>query len=148
MTVKRQLWPDVLNCCSSLAEASGHATLPKPCRLRICDSPLQRVWGRSDSYEQGWPEPYECTVYDCIFGDFPAKNTVYTGGVYNFYMVLANPTYEQLQHFGCKAPYYLEHLYKIEPSFQYTCTVSQKGIGEVQKDSTLHLWALTAQQGT
>jgi len=27
---------------------------------------------------QGWPEPYKCAVYDRIFGDFPAQNTVYT----------------------------------------------------------------------
>jgi hypothetical protein len=27
---------------------------------------------------QGWPEPYIYTVYDRIFGDFLAKNTVYT----------------------------------------------------------------------
>jgi hypothetical protein len=26
---------------------------------------------------QGWPEPYTYTVYDRIFGDFPAKKTVY-----------------------------------------------------------------------
>jgi hypothetical protein len=25
----------------------------------------------------GWPGSYICTVYDRIFGDFPAKNTVY-----------------------------------------------------------------------
>jgi len=24
----------------------------------------------------GWPKPYICTVYDHIFGDIPAKNTV------------------------------------------------------------------------
>ena len=26
----------------------------------------------------GWPEPYMYTVYDCMYGDFPAKNTVRT----------------------------------------------------------------------
>ena len=30
-----------------------------------------------DTYTQGWPEPYIHTVYDCMYGDFPAKNTVY-----------------------------------------------------------------------
>jgi len=25
---------------------------------------------------QGWPEPYICTVYDRMYGDFPAKHTV------------------------------------------------------------------------
>ena len=28
--------------------------------------------------EYGWPEPYIYTVYDRIFDDFPARNTVYT----------------------------------------------------------------------
>ena len=28
-------------------------------------------------YVQGWPEPYIYTVHDSLFGDFPAKNTVY-----------------------------------------------------------------------
>jgi hypothetical protein len=27
---------------------------------------------------QGWPEPYIYTVYDHMFGDFPAKDMVYT----------------------------------------------------------------------
>ena len=30
----------------------------------------------------GWPEPYTYTVYDHIFGDFPANNTVYTPYMY------------------------------------------------------------------
>jgi len=29
-----------------------------------------------------WPEPYIYTVYDRIYGDFPAKNTVYTPYIY------------------------------------------------------------------
>jgi hypothetical protein len=29
---------------------------------------------------QGWPEPYIYTVYDRMFGDFPAQNTVYIYG--------------------------------------------------------------------
>ena len=29
-----------------------------------------------------WLEPYVCTVYGRIFGDFPAKNTKYTLYVY------------------------------------------------------------------
>jgi hypothetical protein len=33
-------------------------------------------------YSKGWPEQYICTVYDCIFGDFPAKITVYTPYMY------------------------------------------------------------------
>ena len=32
--------------------------------------------------ELGWPGPYICTVYDRIFGDFPAKNTVYIPYIY------------------------------------------------------------------
>jgi len=47
---------------------------------------------RSTSYELGWPGPYICTVYDRMFGDFPAKNTVYTP---HLYMFLAIPSYEQ-----------------------------------------------------
>jgi len=27
---------------------------------------------------KGWPEPYIYTVYDRIFFEFPAKNTVYS----------------------------------------------------------------------
>jgi len=34
--------------------------------------------GTSFAYVQAWPEPYIYTLYDRIFGDFPAKNTVYT----------------------------------------------------------------------
>ena len=26
---------------------------------------------------QGWPEAYMCTVYGRMYGDFPARNTVY-----------------------------------------------------------------------
>ena len=33
-------------------------------------------------YNQGWPEPYIYTIYDRIFGDFLAKNTVYTPYIY------------------------------------------------------------------
>jgi hypothetical protein len=36
-----------------------------------------------DAYMQGWPELYIYTVYDRIFGDFPAaENTVYTSYIY------------------------------------------------------------------
>jgi hypothetical protein len=38
---------------------------------------------------QGWPEPYIYTVYDRMFGEFPAKNNVHTPYIY---MVLANAT--------------------------------------------------------
>jgi len=34
------------------------------------------------THQEGWPEPYIHTVYDRIFGDFPAKNTVYTPYIY------------------------------------------------------------------
>jgi len=40
-------------------------------------------------HTQGWPEPYMYTVYDRIFSDLPAKNTVYTPCIY----ALANPTH-------------------------------------------------------
>jgi len=45
---------------------------------------------------KGWPEPYVYTIYDCIFGDFPAKSTVYIHHIYIYiyiYMVLAIPTH-------------------------------------------------------
>ena len=32
--------------------------------------------------EEGWPEPYIYTVYDRIYGEFPAKSTVYTPYIY------------------------------------------------------------------
>jgi hypothetical protein len=35
-----------------------------------------------------WPEPYICTVYDRVFGDFPAKSTVCTPYIY-----MANPSH-------------------------------------------------------
>jgi len=34
------------------------------------------------TYILGWPEPYICTVYDRIFGNFPAKNTIYRPYIY------------------------------------------------------------------
>ena len=37
---------------------------------------------RNRTYVQGWPEPYIYTAYDRIFGDFPAKITVYTPYIY------------------------------------------------------------------
>jgi len=45
-------------------------------------------------YTYGWPALYKHTVYDRIFGDFPAKNTVYTPFIYGssqpyMYTVLA-----------------------------------------------------------
>ena len=40
----------------------------------------------------GWTEPYVYTVYERMFGGFPAKNTVYTPYIY---MVLANPRHVQ-----------------------------------------------------
>ena len=36
----------------------------------------------ADTHFWGWPEPYIYTVYDRIFDDFPAKNTVYTPYIY------------------------------------------------------------------
>jgi len=32
----------------------------------------------NEGYEWGWPDLYICTVYDRMYGDFPAKNTVCT----------------------------------------------------------------------
>jgi len=45
----------------------------------VCEALQHTTTGKNIySYFQGWPGPYVCTVYDRIFGDFPAKNTVYT----------------------------------------------------------------------
>ena len=54
-------------------------------------------------YIYGWPEPYICTVFDRIFGHFPAKITVYrpfgreltkhTFNIRSVCTVLANPSY-------------------------------------------------------
>ena len=41
-------------------------------------------------YSEGWQEPNIYTVYDRIFCDFPARNTVYTPYIY---MALNNPIY-------------------------------------------------------
>ena len=35
------------------------------------------------AHDQGWPEPYMYTVYDRVFGDFPAKNTVCKPYIYD-----------------------------------------------------------------
>jgi hypothetical protein len=41
------------------------------------------------SHVLGWPEPYICTVYGRIFGDFPAKNTVHMHHIYvRFYIYI------------------------------------------------------------
>jgi hypothetical protein len=46
--------------------------------MRLCT--LAFHYPSSD--EQNWPGPYIYTVYDRIFGDVPANNTVYTPYVY------------------------------------------------------------------
>ena len=46
----------------------------------------------------GLPEPCVYTVYDRIFGDSPAQNTVYTPYIY---MVLANPTHKRFLLLDC-----------------------------------------------
>jgi len=56
--------------------------VPDPCLLSVEDCVFNK---------QGWPEPYIYTVYDRIFGDFPAKKT-YT---HRIHTVLANPIYKQ-----------------------------------------------------
>jgi hypothetical protein len=38
--------------------------------------------GDQKQKDYGWPERYICTVYDRMYGDFPAKNTVYTPYIY------------------------------------------------------------------
>jgi len=44
----------------------------------------------------GWPEPYNYTVYDRIFGDFPAENTVFTPYIYIYiiYIYISGQPYK------------------------------------------------------
>jgi hypothetical protein len=42
---------------------------------------------------------YIYTVYDRIFGDFPANNTIHTPAYTDIHMVLANPTHVTLNLF-------------------------------------------------
>ena len=48
----------------------------------------KRLWSPYASSDlpclQGWLESYIYTVYDRIYGDFPAKNTVYTPYIYGY----------------------------------------------------------------
>ena len=39
---------------------------------------------RKQTHDQGWPEPYTYIVHAHIFGEFPAKNTVYTPYIYGY----------------------------------------------------------------
>ena len=60
---------------------SGDPSAPFPIGIT---RPTSRV-GQNRTYSpymQGWPEPYIYTVYDRIFGDFLAKNTVHTPCIY------------------------------------------------------------------
>jgi hypothetical protein len=54
--------------------------------FRCMSSKAKSVWERQANRQdtflvipliQGWPEPYICTVYERISGDFPAKKTAY-----------------------------------------------------------------------
>ena len=49
------------------------------------------TWCGKMSSLQGCPKPYIYSVYDRVFGDFPAKYNVVTY-IHRMYMVLANPT--------------------------------------------------------
>jgi hypothetical protein len=46
----------------------------------VCSS--EGVLKTSLTHAYSWPEPYIYTVYGHIFGDFPAKNTVYKPYIY------------------------------------------------------------------
>ena len=63
-----RLWPNLgVTCC-----AQEPGSWEKRCRWQP-DSALYSI-----ANVKGWPEPYIYPVYDRIFGDFPAKNTVCT----------------------------------------------------------------------
>ena len=62
-------------------------------QLNVAPSKQYLSWSTSHVHTQGWPGPYIYTAYDCIFGDFPAKNTVYVPYTYgsgqpNAYMTM------------------------------------------------------------
>ena len=57
-----------------------------------CSIQMHKSHFLMSAIDEGWPEPYEYAAYDRIFGDFPAKSTVYTSYVY---MVLANPNFDE-----------------------------------------------------
>jgi hypothetical protein len=53
------------------------------CIYTVLANPIGvRQAAAEERHVQGWPELYICTIYDRIFGDFPAKNTVYTPYIY------------------------------------------------------------------
>ena len=59
----------------------GHPELKiKADALHIQRGQAIQILSKADT--QGWPEACMYTVYDHIFGDFPAKNTVYTLYIY------------------------------------------------------------------
>ena len=64
-------------------------TDPKFNDLPVYDPKFNDLPAQNTLYTQGWPGPYVNTVYDRIFGDFPAKKTY----IRRIYMVLANPMY-------------------------------------------------------
>ena len=47
--------------------------------MQSTDRKMQRLRG---PHIEGWPEPCIYTVHDCMFGETPAKSTVYTPCVY------------------------------------------------------------------
>ena len=71
-------------------------------------------------YVWGWPESYIYTVYDRIFGDFPAK-IPYEHRIY-IYMVLANPSYV----FGGPEPYLLNRIKFLGNDYHATGQITQK----------------------
>jgi len=72
---------------------------PLPCSLLCCNvpsAPLPVPLSATKYYHTclGLAKPYIRAIYDRIFGDFPAKNTVHTPYIiyiYIYNMVLANP---------------------------------------------------------
>jgi len=52
--------------------------------MRVAQGSVHCAHMSQAAYKQGWPEPCIYAVYDRIFGDFPAKNTVYKPYIYDF----------------------------------------------------------------
>jgi len=62
--------------------AKGIASTACICIFSHCSVPTATPNYGTIIFRVGQPKPYIYTVYDRIFGDFPAKNTVYTPYIY------------------------------------------------------------------
>ena len=83
----RQVYTSVHKCrqvYTSVHKCTQVHTPHLPTTALKCTQVYTSVHKCRQVYKLGWPKPYIYTVYDCIFGGFPAKNTVYTPYIYGF----------------------------------------------------------------